>query len=337
MGISLSAVSPAELDSNGGTKLTIDGDFSEHVGQDFEVVCLPRGPGAAVLALTGRSGVPTTIQPLNASRMVCYAPRLSSGTFVQQEDPLDSDLGYWRPDPSYPSSINFSGGIATVQGTMFAEIPGWSTLKNYSVSADAKHNSGYAAQHGWFGLGVLSRGSYFLPDGNGYGGLINTLDSNAYALKVVNGVISFNAYPVTPTLVYDTWYHLECAARSLGGSTVGIELYVDGKLAFSEQHSGAAQSGAPALGVTATYAPTADFDNMRVQALADIGQGLQQEVVEFDLLVRLVSDPSVSAELEQALRVFPKQYNSCVFDYRGNLPPTYRTGPREPGLLGRIA
>lgn len=336
MSISISSVSPSELDANGGAKLTIDGDFSEHVGQDFEVVCVPRGPGAAVLALTGRPGSPTTIQPLNSERMVCYAPRLASGTLVQQVDPLDSDLGYWRADTSYPSSINFAGGIATVQGSVFAEIPGWSTLKNYSMAVDAKHNSALAGDDGWFGVGVLSRGNYFAPDGNGYAALINTLDSNAYALKVINGVITVNTYAVTPTLVYDTWYRLECAARSLGGSTVGIELYVDGKLAFSEQHSGAAQSGAPALGVTATGAPTADFDNMEVRTLADIGQGLQLEVVEFDLLVRLISDSAVSDEIQQALRVFPKQYNSSVYGYRSTLPPTYRTGPRRPGQLERI-
>lgn len=336
MSITLDSVSPDAVDAYGGKKLIIEGDFSEHVGQDFEVVCTPRLPGESVLALTGKPGSPRVIQPLNAGRMVCYTPRLIASVLKSLEDPLDSDLGYWRLDTSYPSAINFSGGIATVQGAAYAEISGWSAMKNYAVIVDARHTSPAVGDDGWFGPGILARGNYFAADAHGYAALINTLDSNAYAVKAINGVFSINTYPVTPTLAHNTWYRLDYRARSLGGTTVELEFRVDGNLIFSEQHSDGALSGAAALGVSATGAQTADFDDMLITSLTDVGAGEIEQVIAYDLTVRLIEDPNVSATIEEAFNALPRQYNTSVFGLRSSLPPTYNTGPRNPGLLEQI-
>lgn len=48
------------------------------------------------------------------------------------------------------------------------------------------------------------------------------------------------------------------------------------------------------------------------------------------------TDASVLVVAATSFTVLPKQYDTLFFAYRASLPPTYRTGPRNPGLLERI-
>jgi len=102
MAITLDAVSPIRLDANGGARLTIEGDFSEHLGQEFFVELVPT-VGDPVRALTGRPGNPDRVSPLNSAKMVCYAPQATPGGGY--------DLRVRRTDDSVSETL---AGVLTV-------------------------------------------------------------------------------------------------------------------------------------------------------------------------------------------------------------------------------
>lgn len=79
MAITLTSVSPAVLDANGGTRLDIAGDFADHLGELFKVELIPVGGGTPLRALTGRPGRPDEVYALNATRMVCFSPQATGG------------------------------------------------------------------------------------------------------------------------------------------------------------------------------------------------------------------------------------------------------------------
>ena len=102
MSITLNAVSPIVLDGNGGAKLTIEGDFAEHLGQPFFVELVP-AVGDVLVGLTGRPGNPTEVSPLNSEKMVCYAPQATPGATY--------DLRVRRTDDSVSDTL---AGVFTV-------------------------------------------------------------------------------------------------------------------------------------------------------------------------------------------------------------------------------
>lgn len=79
MAITLTSVDPVKLDARGGAKLTILGDFSEHIGQEFYAELVPT-VGDPIRCLSGRPGSAVTLYPLNTEKMVCFAPQTVAGT-----------------------------------------------------------------------------------------------------------------------------------------------------------------------------------------------------------------------------------------------------------------
>lgn len=187
------------------------------------------------------------------------------------DDNLNADAGYWRADTSITSSIAFAAGVATVAGLMYPEPTGSATWSNYRVAADVSGTSPLAGGNGWFGIAAYSSGEYLTATGNGYGGLINTLDNNVYSVEAVNGVLSINTYPYGGfgTLNPGQVYRLELRARTTTAGDVVLSFYVDGTQIFSEVHSGAATSGTPGLAVSAATPQTATFNNLLVRGLDD--------------------------------------------------------------------
>lgn len=96
MAISLTTVSPTTLGADGGIKLTIEGDFAEHLGQDFYAELVPGG-GDPIRCLSGRPERANLILPLNAVKMVCYAPQATPGVAY--------DLRVRLPDDSVSAAI----------------------------------------------------------------------------------------------------------------------------------------------------------------------------------------------------------------------------------------
>ncbi len=80
MAISVTSIAPVLIDAYGGTKFIIQGDFAEHLGQLFTASLVPAGGGTSLDCLSGIPGRPTSIYPLNSTRMVCYAPQTTAGT-----------------------------------------------------------------------------------------------------------------------------------------------------------------------------------------------------------------------------------------------------------------
>lgn len=185
------------------------------------------------------------------------------------DDTLNSDQGYWRLDTSLGSTLTFAGGTAQVHGVAYAEPSGAASWENYRIAADVSGTSPGAGSLGWFGFGIYGSGEYLLPTANGYGGLINTLDNTVYALKAVNGVLTFNSYPYSGTLVGGQVYRLELRARTLTTGDVLLKFYVDGVLQYTEVQSGGATSGAPALTDSGSTPAVSTFNNLLVTGLDD--------------------------------------------------------------------
>lgn len=334
MSITLDSISPAAVDRAGGAKMVILGDFSEHLGQDFEALLVSRDTDEEFLALSGRPGSPTVIQPQNASRMVAYAPRLRPrGSYLLRDD-LDSDQGYWNIGGG--GSISFSGGFATVYGGGPAEVPGFQDWSSYSIRVEIRGTSLVTGGNGGFGVT-----SHFTDNDSKslvYIVYLNTIDNNLFAATGTGvGFPIVNLYSYSPfgTLVGGQWYDLEYRVRRISGTTMRVECLIDGALIFTEEHTGYGQRGAVGLS-TGGPAQGGDYNNLVVESFIEQGQDLGDFYTpRFNLVVRR-TEGDVADTLADSLRALSAQHNTGVFGLRSVLPPTYRTGPRNPGLLERI-
>jgi hypothetical protein len=337
MAISLSSVSPAAVDANGGAKLSIEGDFSEHIGEDFEVELVSRLTNERLLALTGKPGSPTTIQPANSDKMVCYAPRLIGTESLLFSDPLSEDRGYWDLATAGGSTIAFVDDWAQISGTLFPDIDGASLWSGYKVVSDIRVTSTLTGFIGASGVGGHLSDLDVSP--SGYYAGINPLENNCYSVNIIDAVGYAQAYSYAPfgTLVNGQVYRIETTLQMVGANTVRTRFTVDGNEVFTEQLTNCSLAGWPFfIGIT-SGGHSSEFRDLSVTSLSGqkLGTGIGGLVVNHDLVVSL-ADGSVSATLSDALQSFPRQYNTSVFGYRSTLPPTYRTGPRNPGLLERI-
>lgn len=90
MAFGASSISPNEVDAGGGTRLLITGTFSGYIGTPFVVEFTPDGGGDIALALSGVSGLPTTLFPRNATEMFCYLPELTPDIYDVKVKLLDA-------------------------------------------------------------------------------------------------------------------------------------------------------------------------------------------------------------------------------------------------------
>lgn len=331
MTLSLSSVSPDGVDAAGGAKLTIEGDFSEHVGQDFTVELVLATTQERIFALTGKPGSPRTIQPLNAERMVCYVPRLQSQGDLLFADPLAADLGWWEYAKGF-ASVTFAGGWAQVNGNLYPDIPPaaeeWS---GYRVAAEIRATSAYSGVLGLAGL--TGHGSNLTNSGVFQG--INAFDNKCHSVIVPPGAVAiYYEYPYSPfgTLVNGQIYQLELRLEVIDANSIRTHFFVDGQKIFSQVIPYPILAGLPGFAGSSSAGNSSEFRNFSAESLT--GQA-GRFLTSYDLVVSR-SDASATATLSEAIQAFPRQYNSSVFGYRSTLPPTYRTGPRRPGQLERI-
>ncbi len=92
--LALTSVVPTEVPEDGGYLIRILGDFSDYLGQPFQVHIGSAGDATDDAAESGVPGQAQIVYPLNADEIRCYSPPLDPGTydvFVRLTDNSDSD------------------------------------------------------------------------------------------------------------------------------------------------------------------------------------------------------------------------------------------------------
>lgn len=123
MVLSVTAVTPTQIGSEGGHLLTVTGDFSDLLGTYLEVYVGPTGDATDSICYSGRSDDPTKIKPRSETELRCFSPLLATGThkiFVR--------------DPVVPANNDVlvaavtvfpRGYMTTVHGTRRIMPPSW--------------------------------------------------------------------------------------------------------------------------------------------------------------------------------------------------------------------
>ena len=221
------------------------------------------------------------------------------------DDTLLTDAGYWTVDTSIPSSITFTGTAADVTGVVRADPVGSAAWKNYRVAVDVSSTSPFSGSGGWFGIALYGSGEYGNSTGNGYAGLINTVDNSIYAFKIVNGVITTTQYPYGSPINAGQTYRLELRARTLLSGDVLLDFFLDGGLIYSETHSGGPTAGTVALAVSAATSQVATFNNLLAYELS--GDLIRQDAPSNGFAIVSQSSTAIVDEARVNLVVVEKE------------------------------